>query len=397
MLVNFAVILTTLLAFCGLALDAGLMELKQIQLQNAADAAAMGAAAEFERGSSQSIWITAGRADASLNGFTDGQNGATVTLANPPAAGTYANSNQAIQSSVTQVYSPIFFPQSVQLSAQATALGGSEPCSYFLSRVSKAPSLSLSGSTLNANCSLYMAASMSVSSSSANSSGQFRVSGPASASSLPGTGVSPIPIFNAAVEHDPLSTVVSPAFSGCTHTGGTKYVGNVTIYPGTYCGGLSLGVGGSNGNFTMSPGLYIVTGGMTVSGSMVSGSGVTIFLTQGGGSGYGPLTVNQSQFFVSAPAGSGGSGIPSVLVFADRNWNTGATAVAFSGSHFQGDGVFYLPETALALQGTEFYASNYLGVVADSASMSGSEISLKNNFSAASAGDPYEGNVSLVQ
>ncbi len=66
-------------------------------------------------------------------------------------------------------------------------------------------------------------------------------------------------------------------------------------------------------------------------------------------------------------------------------------------SEFQGDGVFYLPETGLFLQGSQFYASNYLGVVADSASMSGSEVSFKSNYLAVSAGDPYNGNVSLVQ
>lgn len=71
--------------------------------------------------------------------------------------------------------------------------------------------------------------------------------------------------------------------------------------------------------------------------------------------------------------------------------------MVLSGSEFQGDGVLYLPETALTLQNSEFYASNYLGVVADSASISGSEISFKSNYSAASAGDPYDGNVSLVQ
>lgn len=397
MLVNFALILTTLLACCGLALDAGLMELKQVQLQTAADAAAVGGAEEFERGMTAYASRSAGQADASLNGFTDGRNNATVTLTNPPAAGSYANNYQAMQAIVTQTYTPIFFPQAIKLSAQATALGGSEPCTYFLSRVATAPSLSLGGTLLNANCTVYMAASLSVSSSTANSTGQFRVSGLATASTIPAGSVSPAPIFKVAAAHDPLANLVSPVFSGCTHTGGTKYTGTTAIYPGTYCGGLSLGVGGSNGNFTMNPGLYVVTGGMTVSGSLVSGSGVTIFLTQGGGSGYGPLSVNQSEFYVSAPTNAAGGGIPSVLIFADRNWTTGTASVAFSGSAFQGDGVLYLPETALLLQGSEFYATNYLGVVADSASMSGSQVSFKNNYSTASAGDPYGGNVSLVQ
>ncbi len=397
MLVNFALMLTTLIAFCGLALDVGLMELKRVQLQSAADAAAVGAAEELERGSAESVWRSAGQADATRNGFTNGQNNSTVTLINPPVVGSYANSNQAIEATVAQPYTPLFFPQSVQLSAQATALGGSEPCTYFLSRVSSAPSLSLSGSVVNANCTLYMAASLSVSSSSATSTGQFRVSGPAGASLIPAGSVSPAPVFKVAVAKDPLVDVVSPVFSKCTHTGGTKYVGTKVILPGTYCGGLSLGVGGKNNDFTMSPGLYIVTGGMTVSGSIVSGTGVTIFLTQGGGSGYGSLSVNQSEFYVSAPTSASNGSVSSILVFADRKWKTGATAVAMTNSEFQGDGVFYLPETGLFLQGSQFYASNYLGVVADSASMSGSEVSFKSNYLAVSAGDPYNGNVSLVQ
>ena len=174
-------------------------------------------------------------------------------------------------------------------------------------------------------------------------------------------------------------------------------MGNMTIYPGTYCGGLSLGTSGGTGNFKMSPGLYIVSGGMNIINAVVSGSGVTIFLTQGGGASYGAMSVSQSEFYVSAPLNSANGGIQDVLVFADRNWSTGVTAVSFSGSEFQGDGVFYLPKTGLAVRGSELYASNYMGVVADSGSVSNSQVSFKNNFTAGSTADPYAGNVSLVQ
>ena len=397
MLVNFALLLTALLACCGLACDAGLMELEKIQLQNAADAAVLGATHQMELGSAQSIWINAGMADASLNGFTDGTNSTTVALTDPPTSGSYATSSQAIQVTISQVYVPIFLPGSVSLSAQAVALGGGEPCTYLLSRVSTAASLSLTGSLLNANCTLYMGKSFSVTSSAANSTAQYFISAPAASSTIPAGEVTPAPIFNAAVAIDPLSNTPSPVFSGCTHSGGTKYVGNQTIHPGTYCGGLSLGVGGSNGNFILSPGLYVVTGGMIISGSVVTGTGVTIFLTQGGGSTYGALSINQSELYLSAPTNTTGGGVPSVVVFADRNWNTGAQAVSFAGSEFQGDGIWYLPRTAMSIQGSEFYAQNYLGVVADSATIAQSEVSFKNNYSAGTAGDPYGGNVSLVQ
>ncbi len=397
MLINFAFMLTALLACCGLVLDVGLMELKQIKLQNAADAAAVGSAEELERGSSQATWTLAGKADASLNGFVDGQNNTTVILSNPPVSGSYVNSTQAIQATITQAYSAMFFPNVIQLSAKAVALGGSEPCAYFLSRVAAAPSLTLSGSLLNSSCTIYMGSSLSVNSSTASSTAQYRVVGSSGASIIPAGQVSPLPIFNSSSTVDPLLNVSSPVLASCTHSGGTSYVGNVTIYPGTYCGGLSLGTSGGTGNFKMSPGLYIVSGGMNIINAVVSGSGVTIFLTQGGGAGYGAMSVSQSEFYVSAPLNSANGGIQDVLVFADRNWSTGVTAVSFNGSEFQGDGVFYLPKTGLAVRGSELYAKNYMGVVADSGSVSNSQVSFKNNFTAGLTADPYAGNVSLVQ
>ncbi len=100
MLINFLLFVTTLFLFCGLALDVGIVQLRKLQLQHAADAAALGALVERSRG--QSDWVTAGKADASLNGFTDGSAGTTISIVSPPTSGTYSGDTSAIQATATQ-------------------------------------------------------------------------------------------------------------------------------------------------------------------------------------------------------------------------------------------------------------------------------------------------------
>jgi hypothetical protein len=58
----------------------GALQLRQTRAQTAADAAALGAAYEMLRGSPQSVWVSAGKADAGLNGFTDGVDGVVLRI-----------------------------------------------------------------------------------------------------------------------------------------------------------------------------------------------------------------------------------------------------------------------------------------------------------------------------
>jgi len=74
----FAAVLPVLILFCGLALDVGMIELKTLQMQSAADAAAIGAELEYVRNTGN--WATMGQQDASINGFTDGSQNTTVTF-----------------------------------------------------------------------------------------------------------------------------------------------------------------------------------------------------------------------------------------------------------------------------------------------------------------------------
>ena len=120
MLVNFVIVLTLLIGFFGLAIDVGMLELKKVQLQNAADAAVLGAVYEHGRGNAN--WESGGIADAGLNGFTNGVNDVTVTISNPPASGSFSGNKNAVQAVVTQVVGTTFIRSSPKLIAQAVSL-----------------------------------------------------------------------------------------------------------------------------------------------------------------------------------------------------------------------------------------------------------------------------------
>src|SRR5690606_38679405 len=87
--VTFAVMATVLVGFAGMAVDTGYMQWNKRRVQLAADAAAMGALRELEKNAQGDVLVTAGRNDASLNGFTNGVNQTTVEIHNPPISGAY--------------------------------------------------------------------------------------------------------------------------------------------------------------------------------------------------------------------------------------------------------------------------------------------------------------------
>src|SRR5215469_1544877 len=124
----YAAMIVTILGFAGLAVDVGYMQFEKRKIQVAADAAAMGALREMERGNSD--LSAAGKNDASLNGFTDGVNDTTVTVANPPASGTYSGDTSAVQVTVQRQFSTffmqIFGQKNMSLGATSTARTSSD-------------------------------------------------------------------------------------------------------------------------------------------------------------------------------------------------------------------------------------------------------------------------------
>jgi hypothetical protein len=99
--VNYLLILIVLLLFAGLGVDAGMLEWRYLQLSVAAQAAATSGVIALQRYGSGGVSPSALNA-ASLNGFTNGSNGVTVTVQNPPTSGQYVSASSAVRVIISQ-------------------------------------------------------------------------------------------------------------------------------------------------------------------------------------------------------------------------------------------------------------------------------------------------------
>jgi uncharacterized membrane protein len=134
MMLLVTIALIVLLGLGGLATDAGLLWTEKRQLQTAADAAAVAGALAVVSGGNVS---TAAKTDSSVNGFTDGTGGVTVTVNNPPASGSYAGNSNAVEAIVSKPESTYFLRvvlgyNSVAIQARAVAHTGAHDCIYVV-------------------------------------------------------------------------------------------------------------------------------------------------------------------------------------------------------------------------------------------------------------------------
>jgi len=403
MTASFFLSLIALLLVAGLAIDVGALQLRQRRAQTAADAAALGAAYENARGNSD--WVSAGQADAGLNGFTNGSNGVVVAIVSPPTAGNYSGITSDTQATVTQTaltsFMALVHSPYATVQARAVAQAASSPNCISTLDASMSRSLMLSG-TINASCAAFVNSSSSsalnldggssLTTTSTNIVGGYTNSGYISSS--PTTGVS--------AQTDPLASLTQPSFSSCTYTNTqvNSSTGARTLSPGTYCGGITV----SGANLTLQPGLYIITGGINWnSSSTVTGAGVTLFFTTGGGSGYGQVVISGGVTVnLSAPLNSSSGGIPGILMWGDRNWDSTSQNVNFNGgSVSKMEGYLYFPTTGMIVStGTLSSGSgNYLDIIADNLTVNGgATLTLPTpNYAQVSGGNPVKSGVSLAE
>jgi Flp pilus assembly protein TadG len=397
----FAVVLPALILFCGLSIDVGLLELRKLQMQSAADAAALGAELEAERGTGD--WQTIGQQEASINGFTDGSNNTTVTLIQRSNFGAYNGRWDTLQATITQSVHTIFMGALnggvFTLTAQSSALV--TPCVYLLGTGALQPYNleNVTGSLDGNSCPIYAKNNIDVTASGHIAVEAMNVSGSSGTSAVSGF-MFPSPNYGVPTVTDPLASLTQPSLvtsSGqCTYTGKNVTSGIVTLNPGVYCKGLNI----SNATVNLSPGLYTITGGATWQNATVNGTGVTLFFTQGGGAGYGQFLIQYSKGTLSAPTDNSNGGTPGVLVFADRNWvHTGAQDFLLNGSYpLLFDGIWYIKGAGLSMWscGT-VTGTNYFGVVADNLYIGGSIFTPLNNYSYVTTGNPFRKAAALVQ
>jgi hypothetical protein len=146
--------------------------------------------------------------------------------------------------------------------------------------------------------------------------------------------------------------------------------------------------------------LYVITGGGTWYNSTITGSGVTLYFTSGGGSSDSKFNISGgSNVTLSAPNTSSGGSIPGILVFTDRNWtHSNPQDVDLIQSTFTGDGIWYLPSTGLYINNSGVVTgTHYFGIVADNMTITGTSVRPINDYSYVSGGNPFRTEAALVQ
>jgi hypothetical protein len=398
-----AVTMLVLVAFMGLALDASYMHFHRRTMQTAADAGAYAGALEKLRGTSNES--AAAKNDTSLNGFTDGTDNVTVTVNNPPASGSESGNSNYVEVIITHPQ-PTWFMRalnfnSVTVAARAVAGVGStgNGCVYALNQ-----------DTSNTNNGFFAnGTTSSTFSCGVFSNANFRTAGGACvitptvsysgtySNSNAGGNCGPSGVGQGVPIVDPLANKYSiPSYSSCDYNNYKVTNGVlVTLSPGVYCGGISIG--GSTVAVIFSPGNYILAdGGLSVNGAVaVAGSGVTFFNTyQNNAKQYGAININGSgTVTLSAPT----SGTYKALLFYQDPrvlWSASNGSTIAGSATSQYDGIIYFPTTDLQYAGNSGTSSadtttGYTMLIGYNIKINGSA-TVNSNFAAIGGSNPIQ-------
>jgi Flp pilus assembly protein TadG len=415
-LVLTALALTVLMLMAGMGVDVGYLRYQKQQMQRAADAGALaGASARAYNGA----WKAAAVADVNANGFTTMKNDGTSTgvtiLVDKPWEGPFAGQAGYVEVSVSQpqptFFMKVFLPADqntvpVRSWAVASAVAPGSGCIYAMDPNSDPGTFLVNGSvTISSTCAIYVNSSNSSALTKLGNSGTIKASyigivGECSANGsigcAPPAVVSDLssgqmPVTHIAPVNDPLANVC-PTTASCPELIPSPTcaspTGNGKIYSqGTYCGTISLG---STNTYTFNPGVYILLGGLSVSGSpIINGTGVTFYNTYNASHPYGGITMTGSPTVtLSAPTTGDLAGM---LFFQDRRVPVGSSGSNFKGSSAQGyTGSIYFPTTDITFEGTPSLSSTATIMLGYKLSFSGNT-SIENYTYLSTGGGPITG------
>lgn len=338
-----AVSLAVLMGFAGIAIDVGYLEYWQQKQQTATDAAALGGAQNLAE-SNCSNAANAGLAalnDASANGFPTGQ----VSPVTPPSSGPYAANACAISvqiatTNLAAFFSRLFgFPAGVSELTSATAVaetGGNGSCMYLLSPTTRT---GFNGATVNSpGCAIALNFNANFNGGTIAAPFIGYGSGTPNYGGTKFTMASPMPMLPVA---DPC-----PEIAGCAYLAAhppsasncTSYNSNgasATLSPGCY-NSLNLD---PPGTITLSPGLYVINGNFNNNGATLTGTGVTLYVTQNGS---GPNLDYGPPVTLSPPT----TGNYANVLYYQVPGNS--SSINFNGSNVNMNGLIYAPSTTSA-------------------------------------------------
>ena len=368
-----------LLAGAGAAVDYGLLSTARTDLQNAADSAALAAAREFRLGNTSAATVATVAEKFAQQALAQSRQDGTVSASIDMSAKTVT---VAISTVAKTTIMHMFGADAATVSVRATArvVGGAPICVIGL-EASENFTVSLDkNARLEApGCSIYSNSTKSNGLNAKNNAtikAAFICSAGGKSSPGPGSFV-PTPQTDCPVLPDPLATRPEPPVTGCVMTNAVIKT-STTLYPGAYCGGLSITAGAT---VTMSPGVYAIRdGAFSVGGSaVVSGVNVGLFL-----SGKGARLDFQAASTISLTAPKSGE-MAGMLVFEDRDSPLGQVHDILSDNARTLLGTIYLSRGRLHVAANKPVAneSAYTIVVARQFTLSeGPTMVLNTNYSA---------------
>jgi Flp pilus assembly protein TadG len=395
-----AISLVPIFGMMGLAIDVGQLRFAKQRLQMTADAAALAGALELGTCGATadcSALETAAQNALTENGFTGSTlqascipsgTGLAISVNNGPCAlGSQNphNGNTKYVEAVVSQSQPTYFAgvigvNTVQIMARAeAALGNSSTCMFTLNPTAPWAWL-LNGSTLTSQCGIMDNSSSgqallvngsTLIAPAINIHGGYLANG----STVTGSVRTNVP-----ASPDPLGSIPKPAVGGCTYANNVLVTSNITLNPGTYCGGITL----MGGNLTFNPGVYILTNTLLINGGSVTGNGVTFYLTQNGSALFnGAYSVN-----LVAPTSGTYAGI---LLFQDPSDTNQAIVNGNATAVFQGS--LYFPGAQLILNGSNIAA--YTIIDANTVTINGS-YAVNDDYSSLPGGSPIQGTSAVL-
>jgi Flp pilus assembly protein TadG len=282
-----AICLAVLMGFGAMSIDAGYLEYRQRQQQNAADAAAIGGAQQlvYDGCGDRSAAGTAALSDAATAGFANGGN-VMVTPNNPPASGPYANNSCAVQVTITNAHTPTFLsrvfgwstgmPESTSATAEVIAARPTSPCVFL---TNSAVDQNFNGATVTSDCGIAINGTANLNGSNITAPNIGYAGAKPNENGATFGKASPAPMLPVA---DPCPEIAgcaylaanAPSTTNCTNFNGNAFHG--TLPSGCYD---NLNLNGAN--VTMS-GTYVLNGTSNFNGATINGSGVTMYVTANG-------------------------------------------------------------------------------------------------------------------
>ncbi|MBS0526661.1 MAG: hypothetical protein JSS04_23730 [Proteobacteria bacterium] len=359
-------ILTTLPVLAGavaIGVETGEVYRVKRQMQVSADAAALSASVDLMNGKSMTTATATGKYEAQRNGFADGVNGVTVTVA-APTSGSYAGTTNAVQvtiqksmgfsigsallngslSNFTIRASAVGAPGSNTVTTTTTATGSSgEGCMIALTPNNEQGVSLGSFNNFSSDCTVMSngtatgtGSNASIGMTSYNHATMYSVWTRGSfdyPKSSPPTLTVSARTNQTGTIYDSYANLPTPSPGTCNYTNYSAPAGSsVTLYPGTYCGGL---LAANNSNVYFTPGTYYIANGdlvirsdnnvscptCSVSSTATSTTGTTFILTQttGNNSDIGGVSISSmNNVTLNAPGGPADNPYKGILFYQDR-------------------------------------------------------------------------------